>query len=58
MSTDENVFRALTDMGIDSVLARAAAQRFTHVEPAINWCFGDGANVSHFHSLTRIVAYI
>jgi hypothetical protein len=52
------VFRALTDMGIDSVLARAAAQRFTHVEPAINWCFGDGANVSHFHSLTRIVAYI
>jgi uncharacterized UBP type Zn finger protein len=46
MSVDENVFRSLVDMGIDSVLARAAAARFTHSEAAVNWCFGDGANVS------------
>lgn len=46
MSVDENVFRSLMDMGIEPVLARAAAVRFTHSEAAVNWCFGDGANVS------------
>lgn len=49
MSVDENVFRSLVDMGIDSVLARAAAARFTHSEAAVNWCFGDGANVSRLY---------
>jgi len=46
MSVDDNVFRSLVDMGIGPTLARAAAVRFTHPDAAVNWCFGDGANVS------------
>ncbi|KIS01744.1 hypothetical protein L804_01623 [Cryptococcus deuterogattii 2001/935-1] len=44
MSVHDSTFSALKDMGIDPVLAREAASRFHSVEPAVNWCFGDGAN--------------
>ena len=46
MSVDEATFSQLVDMGIDPPLARAAAIRFSTAEAAINWCFGEGANVS------------
>ncbi|OWZ79421.1 hypothetical protein C365_01682 [Cryptococcus neoformans Bt85] len=44
MSIHDSTFLALKDMGIDPALAREAASRFHSVEPAVNWCFGDGAN--------------
>ncbi|KAK8865579.1 hypothetical protein IAR55_000723 [Kwoniella newhampshirensis] len=44
MSISEVTFNALKDMGIEPVLAREAASRYHSVEPAVNWCFGDGAN--------------
>ncbi|EAL21684.1 hypothetical protein CNBC7190 [Cryptococcus deneoformans B-3501A] len=44
MSIHDSTFSALKDMGIDPMLAREAASRFHSVEPAVNWCFGDGAN--------------
>ncbi|WWD18247.1 hypothetical protein CI109_102697 [Kwoniella shandongensis] len=44
MSVSEATFNALKDMGIEPVLAREAASRYHSVEPAVNWCFGDGAN--------------
>ena len=46
MPVDEGVLRNLQEMGIDEPLARAAAERFSNVDAAVNWCFGDGANVS------------
>jgi hypothetical protein len=58
MSVDENVFRSLVDMGIDSVLARAAAARFTHSEAAVNWCFGDGATVRRFDNVSIHLAHL
>ncbi|WVQ96945.1 hypothetical protein IAU59_004054 [Kwoniella sp. CBS 9459] len=44
MSVSESTFTALKDMGIEPRLAREAASRYHTVEPAVNWCFGDGAN--------------
>ncbi|WWC88215.1 uncharacterized protein L201_003120 [Kwoniella dendrophila CBS 6074] len=44
MSVHESTYNALKEMGIDPVIAREAASRFHNVEPAVNWCFGDGAN--------------
>ncbi|OCF31828.1 hypothetical protein I316_06426 [Kwoniella heveanensis BCC8398] len=44
MSLSESTFTALKDMGIEPRLAREAASRYHNVEPAVNWCFGDGAN--------------
>ncbi|ORX35476.1 hypothetical protein BD324DRAFT_632995 [Kockovaella imperatae] len=42
MSIDQNLFDQLTGMGIEPPLARAAATRYSSVEPAIEWCFGAG----------------
>ncbi|CAD6585338.1 MAG: hypothetical protein TREMPRED_004111 [Tremellales sp. Tagirdzhanova-0007] len=42
MSVHEVTYSFLIDMGIEPPLARAAATRFHNVEPAVNWCFGDG----------------
>lgn len=42
---DDGTFRSLVEMGIDSTLARAAAARFSSADAAVNWCFGEGANV-------------
>ncbi|WVF71016.1 hypothetical protein IAT40_005812 [Kwoniella sp. CBS 6097] len=44
MSVSESTFTALKDMGIEPRLAREAASRYHNVEPAVNWCFGDGAD--------------
>nr|XP_019050735.1 hypothetical protein I302_01176 [Kwoniella bestiolae CBS 10118]OCF29665.1 hypothetical protein I302_01176 [Kwoniella bestiolae CBS 10118] len=44
MSLHELTFNSLKEMGIDPTIAREAASRFHSVEPAVNWCFGDGAN--------------
>ncbi|KAK6907823.1 hypothetical protein I203_101824 [Kwoniella mangroviensis CBS 8507] len=44
MSVHELTYNSLKEMGIDPVIAREAASRFHSVEPAVNWCFGDGAN--------------
>ncbi|WVR05535.1 hypothetical protein IAU60_002553 [Kwoniella sp. DSM 27419] len=41
-AVSEPTFNALKDMGIDPVLAREAALRYHNIEPAVNWCFGDG----------------
>ncbi|EIW73085.1 hypothetical protein TREMEDRAFT_59247 [Tremella mesenterica DSM 1558] len=42
MSVHDPTFQALKEMGIEPILAREAATRFHSVEPAVNWCFGDG----------------
>ncbi|WWC68303.1 uncharacterized protein I206_102227 [Kwoniella pini CBS 10737] len=44
MSVHDATYNALKEMGIDPIIAREAASRFHSVEPAVNWCFGDGAN--------------
>ena len=46
MSVHDDTFKQLRDMGIDAPLARAAALRFTTTDAAVNWCFGEGMNVS------------
>lgn len=45
MSVHQATLQALIEMGIHAPLARAAAQRFENADAAVNWCFGDGANV-------------
>ena len=50
MSVHEVTYISLVDMGIEPNLARAAATRFHSVEPAVNWCFGDGMSVRSFSS--------
>ncbi|WVQ85746.1 hypothetical protein IAT38_007913 [Cryptococcus sp. DSM 104549] len=44
MSVSQETFQSLKDMGIEPVLAREAASRYHNIEPAVNWCFGDGQN--------------
>ncbi|WRT66035.1 uncharacterized protein IL334_002986 [Kwoniella shivajii] len=44
MSVHDITFNALKEMGIDPIIAREAASRFHNVEPAVNWCFGDGSD--------------
>lgn len=46
MSVHQPTLQALTEMGIEPDLARAAAKRFENADAAVNWCFGEGANVS------------
>ncbi|WWC60665.1 uncharacterized protein I303_103240 [Kwoniella dejecticola CBS 10117] len=43
MSVHDATYNALKEMGIDPVIAREAASRYHSVEPAVNWCFSDGA---------------
>ena len=54
MSVDQGTLQLLVDMGIEPGLARAAAQRFTNGDAAVNWCFGEGANVGHFGVSQRL----
>ena len=46
MTVNQEVYRQLIEMGLPSTLATGAASRFSTAEPAIEWCFGDGQNVS------------
>jgi len=54
MTVDGSTFTALIDMGIEPFLARAAANRFHTVEPAVNWCFGEGMDVSRLQLHTLL----
>ncbi|WVO13031.1 hypothetical protein L204_100640 [Cryptococcus depauperatus] len=44
MSISQEVFNTLIDMGIGLTLAHEAASRYHNAGPAVDWCFGDGAN--------------
>lgn len=46
MSVDKEVLSHLESFGIDQALAIEAAKRYTKVDAAVEWCFGDGQNVS------------
>lgn len=49
MPVDEHIFQSLLDMGIDAPLARAASERFSTPDAAVDWCFGPGGqNVGVF----------
>ena len=56
MSVHEPTFQALKEMGIEAPLAREAATRFHSVEPAVNWCFGDGQSVGDDADVTCGIA--
>ena len=53
MSVHQATLTTLIEMGIDPPLARAAAQRFENGDAAVNWCFGDGANVSQHEPMQK-----